>query len=82
MLIDFREGGGGIKGGKETLIKVASCMCPDWSQTATQACALTGNRTCNLVVHRPVLSPLSHTSQGWFSVLPRWWCDQWNKAKS
>ena len=31
---------------------------------AAQACALTGNRTCDLPVHRPVLNPLSHTSQG------------------
>ena len=29
-----------------------------------QACALTGNRTCDPLVHRPELSPLSHTSQG------------------
>ena len=32
---------------------------------ATQACAPTGNRTgSNLLVCRPVLNPLSHTSQG------------------
>ena len=31
---------------------------------ATQACALTGNRTSNLSVHRLALSPLTHTSQG------------------
>ena len=31
---------------------------------STQACALTGNRTCNLSVCRPALSPLSHTVQG------------------
>ena len=31
---------------------------------ATQACALTGNWTSDLLVHRVVLSPLSHTSQG------------------
>ena len=31
---------------------------------ATQACALTGNRTADPLVHRLVLSPLSHTSQG------------------
>ena len=31
----------------------------------TQACALTGNRTGgDLLVHRLVLSPLSHTRQG------------------
>ena len=31
---------------------------------ATQACALTGNRTGNLLVHRLALNPLSHMSQG------------------
>ena len=31
---------------------------------ATQACALTGNRTGDLLVCRPAPSPLSHTSQG------------------
>ena len=31
---------------------------------ATQACALTGNRTCNPLVLRPALSPLSHSSKG------------------
>ena len=30
----------------------------------TQACALTGNRTSDPLVHRPMLSPLSYTSQG------------------
>ena len=30
----------------------------------TQACALTGNRTSDPLVYSPVLSPLSHTSQG------------------
>ena len=40
---------------------------PHWvagTWPATQACALTGNRTGNPLVHRPVLNPLSHTSQG------------------
>ena len=30
---------------------------------AAQACALTGNWTSNLLLHRPVLNPLSYTSQ-------------------
>ena len=30
----------------------------------TKACALTGNRTSDPLVHRPALNPLSHTSQG------------------
>ena len=32
---------------------------------ATQACALNVNPTGDPLVHRPVLSPLSHTSQGY-----------------
>ena len=31
---------------------------------ATQACALTGNQTSDSLVHRPMLRPLSYTSQG------------------
>ena len=30
----------------------------------TQACALTGNQTCDLLVHSTTPNPLSHTSQG------------------
>ena len=33
---------------------------------AIQVCALTGNQTSDLLVHRPGLNPLSHTSQGCF----------------
>ena len=32
---------------------------------ATQACALTGNQTSDLLLHRPVLNQRSHTSQGY-----------------
>ena len=45
---------------------------------ASQACALTGNRTSNLRVCRPALNPLSHASQGqslkWdiSNILGRW----------
>ena len=35
----------------------------------TRACALTGNRTCDFLVYRPALSPLTHTSQGSLSEL-------------
>ena len=34
------------------------------TQPAIQACVLTGNRTCDPVVHRLALNPLRHTSQG------------------
>ena len=43
---------------------VASHAPPLGTWPATQACALTGNQTSNLLVCRPVLSPLSLTSQG------------------
>ena len=40
-------------------------VCPEYGTwPATQACALTGNRTSNTLVCRPALNPLSHTSQG------------------
>ena len=35
---------------------------------ATQACALAGNQTGNLSVHRAALNPLNHTSQGYFRL--------------
>ena len=34
------------------------------TRPTTQTCTLTGNRTSNLLVQRPALNPLSHTSQG------------------
>ena len=34
-----------------------------WTWPATQACALTWNRTCDLLVCRTMLNPLSHISQ-------------------
>ena len=38
---------------------------PYWGTwPVTQACALTGNQTSDLLVHRPMLNPLSHTSWG------------------
>ena len=35
----------------------------------TQACALTGNRTGDPLVHWLALNPLSHTSQGYICIL-------------
>ena len=37
---------------------------PPGTWCTTQACALTGNRTSDSLVHRLALNPLSHTSQG------------------
>ena len=45
---------------------------------AIQACALTGNRTGDPLVRRPVLNPLSHTSQGRsISLYPGWTHKPW-----
>ena len=52
---------------------IASCSPPSGDTTwpTTHTCTLTGNWTCNPLVCRPMLNPLSHTSQGWngFSYL-------------
>ena len=39
-------------------------LLPPGTWPTTQACALTGNQTGDLLVCRPALNPLSHTSQG------------------
>ena len=39
------------------------------TQPTTQACALTENGTGDPLVHRSVLNPLSHTSQGCPKIL-------------
>ena len=44
---------------------------PPGAWPTTQACALTGNPTGDSLVHRPVLNPLSHTSQGYLCILTR-----------
>ena len=65
-----REDKGGRKRGRKTSmcernLDQLALACPllgTW--LATQACALTVNRTSDLSVRRPTLNPLSHTSQG------------------
>ena len=53
---------------------------PQGSWPATQACALTGNQSGDPLVLRPVLHPLSHTSQGYsiflqmFYVIISYYC--------
>ena len=63
-LFIFREGGReGERGGVKHQCMVASRpLLGTWP--ATQACALIGNRTSDPLVCRPVLNPLSYTSQG------------------
>ena len=39
---------------------------PLGTRPAIQACALTGNQTCDPLVCRLALNPLSHTNQGYF----------------
>ena len=66
LRIYFSERGGGRENERERNINVwLPLMHPllgTWP--ATRACALTGNLTSTLVVHRPALNPLSHTSKG------------------
>ena len=68
LFIYFLERG---KGGRERGRETSMCCClsrglPLGTWPTTQACALTGNRTSNPLVHRAALNPLSHTSQGSF----------------
>ena len=62
----FLERGGGREKERERNINVwLPLTCPlQGTLPATQACALTGNRSSDPLVGRPVLNPLSHTSQG------------------
>ena len=56
--------------GREKEIERETLMCErytDWP--ATQAGALTGNRTGDLLVCRLALNPLSHTSQGTLYII-------------
>ena len=65
-LFIFREKGG-REGERERNVNCLPLACPQQEAwPATRAGALTGNRTCDLLVPRPTLNPLSHTSQGFF----------------
>ena len=64
------ERGGGRKRGRETtMCGCLSCAPAQGTWPATQACPPTGNRTCNHLVNRPMLNPLSYINQGWRAVL-------------
>ena len=61
----FRQRGReGEREGEKYQCVVASQVPPTGGLACNQACAVTGNQTCDSVVLRLVLSPLSHTSQG------------------
>ena len=64
ILFIFRKGKGGRKRERKNINVWLPPMhpCPG-TWPASQACALTGNGTSNTLVCRPVLNPLSHTSQ-------------------
>ena len=58
LFLDRREGG------RETSVCGCLLHAPHWGPSpSSQACALTGNRTSDHLVHSLVLNPLSHTSQ-------------------
>ena len=62
-LFIFRERGReGERGEKHMWLPLMRPQLGIWP--ATQACALTGNKTSDPVVSRPMLNPLSYTSQG------------------
>ena len=71
----YREGKGGQKTGRENLMyegyinQLPVTYRQPWTWSAIHACALTGNRTGDLLVPRPAFSPLSHTSQGHYLFL-------------
>ena len=72
----FLERGQGRERGRET----SMCGCLSHAPylgtwPATQSCALTGNWTSDPLIHRPMLSPLSYTSQGkWqYFIFPYGW---------
>ena len=64
-LFIFREGEGREKERERNISVCLLFTCPPLrTWPATQACALTGNRTSNALVRRPALNPLNYTSQG------------------
>ena len=72
-LFIFRERGGREKEGEGNInvwLPFPRPLLGTW--LATQAYTLTGNPTSNTLVHRPALSPLSHTNQGHKKFLASW----------
>ena len=67
-LFIFRERGKEKERGERNNQCVVASHAPHTGNLAstTQAYALTRNRTCDPLVCRPALNPLSHISQGYF----------------
>ena len=64
MYLFFREGKGESKRCERNInVWLPLVHSPLGTWPATQACALTGNRTGDPLVHRPALNPLSYTGQ-------------------
>ena len=64
-LFIFREEREGEREGEKHQCVVASpAPPPPGTWPAAQVCALTGNQTSDPLVLRPVVNPLSHSSQG------------------
>ena len=58
-----RKGGGKRERNINVRLPLTCLLLRTWP--TTQACALTGNRTGDLLVCRPELNPLGYTSRGW-----------------
>ena len=63
MLIAFSERGGGEET-ERNIDQLPTARAPTRTKPAAQACALTGNQTCDLSVYKTRPNQLSHTSQG------------------
>ena len=72
-LFIFREGKGRRKRDRNihVWLPLVHPLLGTWP--TTQARALTGNRISDPLVHRPVLNPLSHTSQGYIHFYNRFY---------
>ena len=64
LLISREMGRVGEREGKKHQCVVASCVPPTGDLAHNPGKSLTRNRTGDPLAHRPVLNPLSHTSQG------------------
>ena len=65
----FRQRGRGGKGEETSMCGRHLHAPPLGTWPASKACAMTGNRTGSLSGHRPMLNPMSYTSQGCFSIV-------------